>query len=122
MLNRGKERPPAEEDPESAAEVAWLREHRAAFMTIARDRYYICYGRGALVIDASSEPLGEDTPFRYAPQARIEEQQDEVSQQLAGLVDNYEPEKQFVAVFIRPDNEFTFSMYQIGVRESELER
>jgi hypothetical protein len=74
------------------------------------------------VIDASSKPLRENTPFQYGPKARIEDQDDEVSQQLASLVGSYEPEKQFVAVFIRPGSEFTFRMYQIGVRETELER
>jgi len=49
-------------------------------------------------------PLGEDTPFYYIPQARIERQaqEDEVSLGLAKLISEYGPENQFVAAFIRP--------------------
>jgi hypothetical protein len=38
------------------------------------------------------EPLGEDTPFYYGPQASIQAQQDEVSQQLLELIVSYSPD------------------------------
>jgi len=123
MINSEKENSPLAEDPKKTAEIAWLREHRFAFFSIARDRHAE-QGRGALVIDASTEPLGENTPFYYAPQAQIESQgqADEVSQRLTSLVSEYNPSKELVAVFIRPGLEqFGFSMYQIGGEESLIE-
>ena len=123
MRKLEKESSPPTEDPKNAAEIDWLREHRFALFSIARDRH-AKQGKGALVIDASAEPLGENTPFFYAPQAQIEgqAQADEVSRRLAGLVSEYDPRKELVAVFIRPGLEqFRFSLYQIGGEESLIE-
>jgi|GEM_PF-2013056 len=125
MRKPEKENSPPAEDPKKAAEIAWLREHRFAFFSIAHDRH-AKQGRGALVIDASVEPLGENTPFYYARQTQIERQAqaqaDEVSQHLASLVSEYDPRKELVAAFIRPGLEqFGFSLYQIGGEESLIE-
>lgn len=86
---------------EKARELAWLREHLAAFWVTAYEGHRE-KGRGAIVIDTTTEPLGEDTPFYYIPQARFEAQEDEVSLGLAKLITEYGPENQFVAAFIRP--------------------
>jgi hypothetical protein len=120
MRNPEKQGLSPEEKPERAVEIALLKENRFAFFSYARDRYAE-YGRGAVVIDASAEPLGEDTPFHYAHQARIEEQEDEVSLRLAALLSDYDPEAEFVAVFIRPGIEFEFSMYQIRPGENPVQ-
>jgi hypothetical protein len=121
MAQLEREGLPAGEDPQQAAELAWLKENIAAFWPLAYDGY--CdRGRGTVVIDSIQEPLGEETPFYYAPQASIEAQQDEVSQQLLELIVTYSPDTQFVAVIIRqPEVEYEFSMYQIGVGEGLVE-
>jgi hypothetical protein len=72
MRNPERQDLPPEEDPEKAAELAWLKENRHAFFSNVRDRYAE-HGRGALVIDTTANPLGDETPFQYAAQARIEE-------------------------------------------------
>ena len=108
-------------EAEKAKELAWLREHLAAFWVTAYEGYRE-QGKGAVVIDTTTEPLGEDTPFYYVPQARFEAQKDEVSHGLAKLISEYGPESQFVAVFIRPgDDELEFGMFQIRVGEKLVE-
>ena len=104
-------------EAEKARELAWIREHLPAFWVTAYGGHR-GQGRGAIVIDTTIEPLGEDTPFYYVPQTRFEAQEDEVSRGLAKLVEEYRPESQFVAAFIRPRaDELEFSMFQIGVTE-----
>jgi len=104
-----------------ARELAWLREHLPAFWVTASEGYRE-QGRGAVVIDTTTEPLGEDTPFYYVPQIRFEAQEDEVSLGLTKLISEYGPEGQFVAVFIRPrDDELEFGMFQIRVGERLVE-
>jgi hypothetical protein len=104
----------AAEQPDGAAEVTWLQANRIALLAIARDRFAE-YGRGALVIAAGVKPLDEETPLAYAPRDHIETQPDEVSRQLGTIVAAYDPDRQFVAVFVHPGDEFAFSMYQIRV-------
>lgn len=109
-------------DAQNAAEATWLKENIAAFWSTAYAGY--CEGgRGAIIIDTTAEGLGEDTPFAYARQVHIEPQADETSRQVARLVSRYEPESQFVAVFIRPgsDTHYEFSMFQIGISETLLQ-
>ena len=60
-------------EAQKARELAWLREHLPAFWVTAYEGYQE-EGRGAVVIDTTTEPLGEDTPFYYVPQARFEAQ------------------------------------------------
>jgi len=108
-------------EAEKTRELAWLREHLAAFWVTAYEGHRE-QGRGAVVIDTTTEPLGEDTPFYYVPQARFEAQEDEVSLGLAKLISEYGPENQFAAVFIRPrDDELEFGMFQIRVGERLVE-
>ena len=92
-----------------------MREHLAAFWVTAYEGHRE-QGRGAVVIDTTTEPLGEETPFYYVPQSRFQEQEDEVSLGMTKLISEYCPENQFVAAFIRPRaDELEFSMFQIGV-------
>jgi hypothetical protein len=101
--------------------LAWIRDNLAEFWTTAYTGY--CnQGRGAVVIDTTTAPLGEDSQFQYTPQADIEVQADNVARQLAHLVADYDPHRQFIAVFIRPvEGELEFSMFQIRVAEALAE-
>ena len=119
MANPEKQGTSVEEDPEKAIELAWLRENQDAFFAYVRD-HFTQRGRGALIIDFTTGFLDEETPFHYAEQGSIEEQEDEVSQRLATYVEEYDPEAEFVAVFIRQGIEFEFSMYQIRIREKSI--
>ena len=108
-------------EAEKAQELGWLKEHIAVFWPTAYAGYYT-EGRGAVVIDTTAEPLGENTPFYYVQQAQFEAQADAVSHRMATLIAEYEPEHQFIAVFIRPGvDEFEFSMFQLGMGEAVIE-
>ena len=114
---------PIEQDEITAAELAWLKENLSIFWPAAHAGFSEM-GRGAIVIDGYSQPLGEETQFHYTSLAEFEEQEDKVSGRMAELVSEYDPEQQFVAVIIRQpdaDAEYEFSMYQIGVEEGLVE-
>ncbi len=107
-------------EEQKAKELAWLKENLTAFWSTAYGGYCDA-GRGAIVINITPQGLGEDTLFHYSLQNIIEEQADETSLQLAGLVAEYDPETQFVAVFVRVDaDSIEFSMFQIGAGEALL--
>ena len=119
-IARMKEIAGAGESPEAAknGELTWIRDNLVAFWSTAYAGYYD-EGRGAVVIDTTAEPLGEDTPFYYVQQSRFAEQEEDVSRQLADLVADYDPRQQFIAVFIRPRaEEREFSIFQIRVAEA----
>jgi hypothetical protein len=121
MAHPERENSPAGEDPRQAAEAAWLQENLSIFWPAAHAGFSEM-GRGAIVIDGYSQPLGEETQFHYASLAEFEEQEDVVSGRMAELVSEYNPEQQFVAVIIRqPEVEYEYSMYQIGVGERLVE-
>ena len=82
MVNPERQEASSAEDPDKAAEFAWLKDYRDAFFSYVRDQF-AAQGRGALVIDTTAGPLGEETPFYYASLAKIAEQDDEVSRRLA---------------------------------------
>ena len=61
-------------DQETSIELSWLQENLSTLWLVAHFHYEIS-GRGALVIDAYSEPLGDDPRCYYSPHAQIAEQQ-----------------------------------------------
>jgi hypothetical protein len=106
------ERPesPAEDDPEAAAELAWLKAKQADFLKLAREKYAE-QGRGALVIrPTDEEPLGAETPITYAALTRVATREDPVSQRLTEFLETYDPESQLVAVFVRPGEQFIYNI------------
>ena len=111
---------PASEQ-QRAQEESWLKEHLPAFWNTAQGGYHKS-GPGALVIDSRGKSLDEETPFYYVPQTNFVAQEDEISQQLADWVAEYDPAQQLVAVIIRPDDDTTvFSIYQIAVNDALAE-
>ncbi len=117
MKETQPEQSPGEEN-KNQAELVWLEENLTIFWPAAHFGYEQ-QGRGAIIIDASSVPLGDDTQFHYAEQAIIEAGEDEASHRLAQLVSEYDPERQFLTAIIKPNMEV--STYQIGVGEELVE-
>ncbi|MBN1218757.1 MAG: hypothetical protein JXM69_07510 [Anaerolineae bacterium] len=111
-MKETQDQPSSAQEQETARELAWLEENLTIFWPTAHFGYEQ-QGRGAVVIEAVSSPLGEDTPFHYAAQAVIEAAQDEASISLARLVSTYDPERQFVAAILRP--QMHVSTYQVEV-------
>lgn len=100
-----------------AQEMAWLKDKFAAYWTTAYGGYRE-RGRGALIIDTRTTPLGEETPFYYITQDIIDTQPDDTSQLLAGWLDEYAPEQQMVVVFVRPSEGGTrYSLFQLDLIE-----
>lgn len=114
MANPEREDLPDAEGREKDPELTWLEDNLTIFWPAAHYNYEQ-QGRGALVFDASVDPLGEETQFHYAPQPLIEEADDKASRSLAVFVAEYDPEKQFVAAIIKPELEL--ATYQIEVGE-----
>ena len=112
---------PPEPDKTTAAELAWLKENLHIFWAAAEIGYRD-EGRGALVIDAYSEPLGQATQFHYTPQAQFEEQEDEVSGRMVEYISEYNPRHEFVAVIIsQPEEEYEFRLYHLDARQELVE-
>jgi hypothetical protein len=110
--------PDHSEASRSEEELIWLKANCHKFLYLAREYYYPQLGRGALVItEPTDEPLDESTVINYAPLERISSQEDETSQRLRRLVEDYRPRDQFVAVFVEPKDQVDVSMYQIKVSE-----
>ncbi len=89
-------------DQVQAVDLTWLEKHLATrFWPAARVGYELT-GRGAVVIDTSSEKVaGEDGLFGYFSQAIIDRDAGEVAQR---LTEAYNPYTQFVAIFLKPEN------------------
>jgi hypothetical protein len=117
-MKETQRQPSSAEAQETTRELAWLEENLTIFWPAAHFGYDQ-QGRGAIIIDATSEPLGDDTRFHYADQALIETGEDEASHRLVQLVSEYDPERQFLAVIIRPD--LQVSTYQMEVGEALIE-
>lgn len=102
-------------------EIAWLKDNLAAFWTAAYEGYQE-RGRGALIIDTRTTPLGEETPFYYITQDIIDAQPNDASQLLASWLDDYEPGQQIVVVFVRPGQGDTrYSLFQLELIELLVE-
>lgn len=100
-----------------AQEMAWLKDNFAAFWITAYGGYQE-QGRGALIIDTRTTPLGEETPFYYITQDIIDAQPDDTSQRLASWLDEYTPEQQMVVVFVRPgEGDTRYSLFQLDLIE-----
>jgi hypothetical protein len=110
-LERPEHVPPAE--PEKPAELIWLEENLPIFGAAAQVGYEQA-GRGAIFINLNPEMDWEKTQFQYTDQSLIPVGEDEVSQHLVQLVAEYDPEKEFVAVIIKPDKQVQTFQYALA--------
>ena len=62
---------------------------------------FVKQGRGAIVVDTTSQPTGEGNPFGYFPQSVVEERDDE---DIKRIVREYDPDREFVVVMLKPDD------------------
>ncbi len=56
--------------------MAWISENLHVFWPAATEAY-VAQGRGAIIVDTTSQPTGEGHPFGYFPQSFVEEHDDE---------------------------------------------
>ena len=87
---------------ERDSDFAWIRENQHLFWDAAQEQYKKL-GRGAIVIDTTSQPLGIGTgnPFMYCPQEEIDQTDDKDVQR---MLQEYDPETEIVVVLLKKHN------------------
>jgi hypothetical protein len=99
---------------ERASDLAWIMENVHVLWPAAQQGFAE-WGRGALLIDTTSQPVeGGGHPFGYFPQDVIEEQGDEDAQR---LVREYDPPTEFVSVLLKPEDRV--SSYRLSIIDAE---
>ena len=97
---------------EREGDLGWIRENLDVFDFAARIAYE-GPGRGAIVVDTTAQPARRGGhPFGYFTQEQIEEYDDEDTER---MVREYDPEREFVVVLLKPENRT--STYRVRPRE-----
>ena len=95
---------------ERQGDLGWIAENLDVFSAIA----FVAFedeGRGAIVIDVTSQPVpGAGHPFGYFAQETIERQDDD---DITRIVAEYDPTQEFVVVLLKPQNRT--STYRVGI-------
>lgn len=94
---------------ERAADRAWIADHLPTFWPAAQ-RGYAAYGRGAVVVDATTHASEAGVPFFYLREHEVEELQDADALR---LVKAYDPTWELVAMLFK--REQRLSAYRVGV-------
>src|SRR5438552_4381571 len=85
---------------ERQSDIAWIAENMLLFREAAQSAFRQG-GRGAIVVDTTSLPVeGMGHPFGYYLQETIEGTGDE---DVKRMVAEYEPEREFVIVLLKPE-------------------
>lgn len=82
---------------ERQSDFVWIGENQHLFWPAAQEQYEKL-GRGAIVIDTTSRPLGTGNPFTYCPQEVINQTDDQDEQR---MVREYDPETEIVVVLLK---------------------
>jgi hypothetical protein len=83
---------------ERQADLNWVAQNLDVFWTAATVAFEDV-GRGAIVVDTTSEPIpGAGNPFAYFSQERIEERGNEDTQRMVG---EYDPTQELVLVLLK---------------------
>jgi hypothetical protein len=92
---------PAWARQERERDFGWIQENLQVFEWASKTSYESS-GRGALVVDTTIQPIpGRGHPFVYFSQEQFEDNDDEDTKR---IVQEYDPEKEFVVVLIKADN------------------
>jgi hypothetical protein len=98
---------------ERQGDLQWIQDNLSLFLSTAKAAFDVL-GRGAIVVDTTSQPTGQGNPFGYLPQAIFESGDDEDIKRMVG---NYDPEQEVVIVLIKP-NDHT-STYRVGTQKKK---
>jgi hypothetical protein len=116
MTERDPRRIPEWAKRERASDFAWIGENLHVFWPAAR-KGYVELGRGAIVVDTTSQPTGAGNPMAYLPESEIEQQNDPDALR---MVHAYDPSWEFVTMLLKQQD--PVSTYRIGIpsaRESK---
>ena len=111
------QQPSPEKEKEMFDDLIWVEQNLPVFWSFACAGH-ASFGRGAVVIDAKSEPVGEDTTFVYIDQEFLQNGRNKLGKHLFQLVLEYDPSRQIVIVFLKPLNVMS---YQIEVDEDLIQ-
>ena len=99
---------------EQGADLAWIRANLHVLWPVAREAYDEA-GRGAVVVDTSSNPAGSGHPFGYFSREMVEEYGNEDT---LHMVLAYNPSWEMVTGLLKTANRS--STYQVGVFPPDL--
>lgn len=94
-------------------ELAWIYQNMPLFSAKASG-YFGLVGRGAIIVDAAAKPLSQGPFFTYFSKEQMEHIEDV---NVYDLVDDYDPDEEFVVLLLLPDNQTR--AYRIGIPEVE---
>jgi len=95
---------------ERQGDLGWIAENLDTFSAIA-SLAFKDEGRGAIVVDVTSQPVpGAGHPFAYFDQEIIEGQDD---RDVTRIVAEYDPAQEFVVVLLKPQD--CISTYRVGI-------
>lgn len=95
---------------ERQSDLAWIRDNLHVFTPVANEAFQQ-YGRGALVVDTTVQPIpGGGHPFGFYTQEQVEAYDDE---DIKRLVRQYNPRAEFVVVMLKEEGKM--SSYRIRV-------
>ena len=94
-------------------ELAWIDLNTPLFSAKASG-YFGLVGRGAIIVDASTKPLSEGPLFTYFSKEQMEHIVDD---DISAMVDEYDPQEEFVVLLLLPRDETR--AYRIDIPEKE---
>ena len=96
-----KQNIPAWAHLERRHDFKWIDENIDGFWPVAQDAF-VEVGRGAIVVDTTSQPAPEDGyPFGYLSQEQLEQDGDEDTKR---MLSEYDPSRELVLLLLKPEN------------------
>lgn len=108
-LNKGPE-------AQRELELAWI-DHSTTLFSVKASGYFGLVGRGAIIVDAASKPLSEGPLFTYFSKEQMENIADE---DINTMVDEYNPEEEFVVLLLLPQNQTRAYRIETPVKEDRF--
>ena len=97
-------------------ELDWIDQNTPLFSAKASG-YFGLVGRGAIIVDAATKPLSEGPLFTYFSKEQMEHIADD---DINAMVDDYDPEEEFVVLLLLPKNQTRAYRIDIPVKEELL--
>lgn len=97
-------------------ELDWIGQNSALFSSKASG-YFGLVGRGAIIVDAATKPLSAGPLFTYFSKEQMEHITDV---DINEMVDDYDPDEEFVVLLLLPKNQTRAYRIDIPVKEELL--